>query len=89
MLSLCISIASYQDLTLYLPFVIPVSPIKSSKKPKKIRYENSILEHVDVKKVMIRLEELMEEDKLFMDDELSLSRLSIFTKNFLLINFLE
>jgi len=50
------------------------------KEAKRIRYENSLPESVDVKIVMARLKELLEVEKIFRDDELSLSKLSAILK---------
>jgi len=60
----------------YFCFRYPEFTQKAIKEAKIIRYKNSMTNGVDSKIVLERLDDLMEEDKIFTDEELSLQKLS-------------
>ena len=57
-------------------FRYPEFTQKAIKEARVIRYENSLLKGVDSDVVLERLDDLMDEDKIFIDDELTLQKLS-------------
>jgi len=57
-------------------FRYPEFAQKAIKEAKVIRYENSILNGIDAKIVLERLDDLMEEEKIFIDEELTMQKLS-------------
>lgn len=57
-------------------FRYPEFTQKAIKEARTIRYQNTIINGIDAAAVLVRLDELMEEERIFTDYELTLSRLS-------------
>jgi len=59
-------------------FRYPEFTQKAIREAKSIRYENSILNGIDADVVLERLDELMEDEKIYIDEELTMQKLSEF-----------
>lgn len=68
-------------LYIFFSFLHPEFAQKVITTSRRVRYENRILKGVDTDKIVARIEELLEEDKIFRDDEITLEKLSAMLKS--------